>query len=168
MKSIHVLFAFAMTWAAAATAAGSSSDAEFVKKAAAAGMAEVAVGRLAVSNGQSADIKQFGQRMVDDHSKANDDLKAAAAKDNIDLPSAPTKEQQAAADKLGKLNGAAFDKEYARMMVKDHEEAVALFKKEAASGSSSNVKAFAQKALPTLEEHLTMAKDLGKPGAKSM
>jgi len=54
------------------------------------------------------------------------------------------------------------------MMVKDHEEAVALFKKEAGSGSSSNVKAFAQKALPTLEEHLTMAKDLGKPGANSM
>jgi len=136
----------------------SSADAAFAKKAAEGGMAEVACGQLASDKGTDADVKAFGQRMVTDHSKANDDLKAAAMKSGIDLPTEPSKKQQDDKAKLEKMSGADFDRHYMTMMVKDHEEDVALFRKEAQSGKDDNLKQFAQKTLPTLEEHLSMAK----------
>jgi putative membrane protein len=160
--------ALAMTLVCAtAMAAHGAHDADFANKAAAGGMAEVEMGRLASSNGSDPNIKMFGQKMVNDHSSANEQLQKAAAKDGLTLPQAPSPKQKEMADKLGKLQGAEFDKEYAHMMVKDHEEDVALFKKEASSGKDATMKAFAQKALPTLEEHLKMAQQLdGKSASK--
>ena len=153
--------ALAMTLVCAtAMAAHGAHDADFANKAAAGGMAEVEMGRLASSNGSDPNIKMFGQKMVNDHSSANEQLQKAAAKDGLTLPQAPSPKQKEMADKLGKLQGAEFDKEYAHMMVKDHEEDVALFKKEASSGKDATMKAFAQKTLPTLEEHLKMAQQL--------
>lgn len=135
-----------------------SSD--FMMKAAQGGMAEVEVGKLAASKGANADVKQFGQKMVTDHSKANDELKALAAKKNFTLPADVNAEQKAMADKLSKLSGAEFDKEYVDGMVKDHEKDVADFQKEADSGTDADVKAFAAKTLPTLKSHLEMIKSI--------
>ena len=134
----------------------------FAKKAAEGGLAEVELGRLAADKASSERVKQFAQKMVDDHSKANEDLKEAAKKENIDLPSSLDKKDQAEVDKLSKLSGAAFDKAYMSAMVKDHEKDVSEFRKAARSGGSSEVKSFAQNTLPTLEEHLKLARDVEK------
>jgi putative membrane protein len=154
------LLAIVACAAGSAFAAPSAADADFAKKAAQAGMAEVAAGKLAASKGQSAAVKSFGQRMVTDHSKAGDELKTVAAKSGVSLPSAISPEQKAAAQKLEQTKGADFDKAYAKQMVSDHEEAVALFENEAASGTDPGLKAFAGKTLPTLKEHLKMAQAL--------
>ena len=154
------LFAIAACAAGTAFAAPSASDTDFVKKAGQAGMAEVAAGRMAESSGQSPSVKTFGQRMVTDHSKAGDELKSVASKGGISVPTSPSSEQKATAQKLAKMKGADFDKAYAKQMVSDHEEAVALFQKEASSGTDPDLKAFAQKTLPTLQEHLKMAQAL--------
>jgi|GEM_PF-638558 len=167
MKIAYVLFA-AAAWTGGAFAATSAADREFVAKAAHSGMEEVALGRLATEQGQSDAVKRFGQQMVDDHTRANEELKAAASKDGIELPSdAGTKKP--GTEKLASLQGAEFDRAYAKQMVQDHEKAVALFRREAQGSGSSNVKAFAQKTLPTLEEHLRMAQQLtGKESMQGM
>jgi len=134
-----------------------SADQAFVMKAAVGGLAEVELGRLAQSQGSSADVKQFGTRMVTDHSKANDELMQIASRKGITLPTSLDAKQQATRDKLAKLSGAAFDKAYMDDMVKDHREDVSEFRKESESGQDADVKAFAGKTLPTLEEHLKMA-----------
>lgn len=105
--------------------------------------------------------------MVDDHSKANDELKQIAQKENRSLPGEPSPDEQKSAQKLEQMQGAQFDETYAHMMVKDHEQDVALFKQEAQSGKDPQLKEFAQKTLPTLEEHLRMAKQLPHNGNKS-
>ncbi|MGI8641011.1 MAG: DUF4142 domain-containing protein [Pyrinomonadaceae bacterium] len=141
----------------------SSADKEFMTKAAQGGMVEVKLGELAASKGQSVDVKAFGQKMVADHGKANDELKALAAGKGVTLPTDVNSEQKEMYDKLSKLSGAAFDKEYVAEMVKDHEKDVAEFQKQADSGTDSDVKAFATKTLPTLKSHLEMIK-----GTKNM
>src|SRR6185369_2414150 len=105
------------------------------------------------------DVKAFGQRMVDDHSRAGNELKSLAAQKNVTLPTALDQQHQADVDKLSKLSGAAFDREYMSMMVKDHVEDVAEFEREAATGSDSDVKAWAGRTVPTLRQHLQMAQD---------
>ena len=152
----------ALAGAVASAAAGTKSDSAFVMKAAQGGMEEVELGRLATNQAASADVKQFGQRMVTDHSKANDELKAVAQKGGETLPQELSKKQQADKARLEKLNGAAFDKEYMKMMVADHKQDVAEFEKEASSGKDADVKAFASSTLPTLKEHLSMAQDVEK------
>jgi putative membrane protein len=133
------------------------ADNTFIMKAAQGGMAEVELGKLAQANASSDAVKQFGQRMVDDHSKANDELKRIAADKGVTLPSGPDAKSQATKDRLSKLTGKEFDRAYMEDMVKDHREDVAEFKKEANSGKDSEVKGFASKTLPTLEEHLKLA-----------
>ena len=134
-------------------------DLKFAKGAAQGGMAEVELGNLAVDKAQNPDVKQFGQKMVDDHSKANDELKSIAEKNNIPLPQQLTAKDQATKDRLSKLDGAAFDKAYMHDMVMDHVKDVNEFKQEANSGKSDDIKGFASKYTPTLEEHLKMARE---------
>jgi putative membrane protein len=143
-----------------------ASDQTFATKAASGGMAEVKLGQLAQKNGSAPAVKEFGKRMETDHSKANDELKDAASKDNATLPSAPGRAEQATYDRLAKLSGPDFDKAYADDMVKDHEEDIAAFKKEASGGQSPNIKGFASKTLPTLQDHLKMARDMKASVAK--
>ncbi len=139
-----------------------AADNTFVTKAAEGGMAEVEMGQLAVQHASNNMVKQFGQKMVDDHSKANDQLKKIAAQEGITLPSTVSAKEQAEMDRLSKLNGAAFDRAYMQEMVKDHRQDVAEFKKEANSGDNPQVKAFAAQTLPTLEEHLRLAEKTEK------
>jgi putative membrane protein len=137
----------------------SSGDRDFMTKAAIGGMEEVELGRMAAQKGASNDVKQFGQHMVDDHSKANDELKSLAAQKNVTLPTALDQQHQGDVDRLTKMTGAAFDREYMSMMVKDHVEDVADFEREAASGADADVKQWAGRTVPTLRQHLQMAQD---------
>jgi putative membrane protein len=136
------------------------SDTQFAKKAAQGGMAEVKMGQLAQEKGTSDAVKKFGQRMVDDHTKAGDDLKKAAAQENITLPNDISAKDKVTYDALSKLSGAAFDRAYARDMVKDHEEDFADFNKEANGGQKAAIKDFASQTLPTLQDHLKQAKEM--------
>lgn len=137
-----------------------SSDMTFAMKAAQGGMAEVQMGQLAAQNASNADVKAFGQQMVDDHSKANDQLKTVAQGENITLPTSLNGKQQAEYTKLQGLSGANFDKEYVHCMVKDHEEDVKEFQKEADHGKDPQIKNFAQQTLPTLQEHLSKIRSI--------
>jgi putative membrane protein len=132
-------------------------DNQFLAAAAQGGMAEVQMGQLAVQHASNDAVKKFGQRMVDDHSKANDELKALATRKGFTLRSDMDAKQKSTIARLSKLNGAEFDRAYMQDMVKDHGEDVAEFKRESDSGNDQDLKAFASKTLPTLQEHLQMA-----------
>lgn len=150
----------------AASTTPSSGDRDFMMKAAIGGMEEVELGRLATQKAASTDVKQFGQHMVDDHSKGNTELMGLAARKTVSLPTALDKQHQDDVDKLSKLSGAAFDREYMEMMVKDHVEDVAEFEREAASGADPDVKQWAARTVPTLRQHLQMSQETaGKVGA---
>jgi putative membrane protein len=140
-------------------AASAVSDASFVTQAGEAGMLEVEKGKIAVKQTSNPDVKEFAQKMISDHSKANDELESIARKKNFTLPSLGAK-HQAILGKFEKSTGAAFDKAYVEDQIKDHEKAVALFEKEATSGTDAELKEFAQKTLPTLKEHQSMVKEL--------
>ncbi|HZT37688.1 MAG TPA: DUF4142 domain-containing protein [Bryobacteraceae bacterium] len=145
-----------------------SADSKFVAEAAQGGMAEVELGRLAAQKAQSDDVKKFGQRMVDDHTKANDQLKQIAAQKDVTLPSDVGSRNRAAIDRLSKLSGADFDRAYMRLMVRDHRKDVSEFQKEANNGKDADVKNFASSTLPTLQDHLKEAERIaGEAGAHS-
>ncbi|EJN37902.1 putative outer membrane protein [Pseudomonas sp. GM84] len=135
-----------------------SSD-DFVDAATEAGIAEVVTGNLAQEKSQSADIKQFAQQMVTDHTKANQKLGDIARKLDISVP-----DEAALTDKVKKMilewREESFDKSYVNNQVDAHEKAVELFKKEATSSDKPELKAFASDALPTLQHHLEQAKAL--------
>lgn len=137
-----------------------SADAKFAAKAAQGGMAEVQLGQLAAQKASNADVKAFGQQMVDDHTKANDQLKSVATKENMTLPSTLDSKDQALMTKLQGLSGADFDKTYMKAMVKDHKEDVKEFQKEADKGKDPQIKNFASQTLPTLQQHLTKAESV--------
>jgi putative membrane protein len=149
-----------------AKSALSPNDREFVNKAAIGGLAEVQLAKMALDKGQSTEVKEFARRMLADHSKANTELKQIAERKKCDVPTALDRDHQAVADKLAKLNGAEFDKQYMKAMVKDHDEDVSEFKQFAQGGSDADLKQFAMKTLPVLEHHDTMAKDGDKTVSK--
>jgi len=124
----------------------SAADKTFMMNAAKGGMMEVEWGKLAAQNGQNADVKKFGNRMVTDHSKANSELMALAKEEGVTLP---------AAKAPGKWKS---DKDYMDMMVKDHQADLAEFQKQAQSGTDSDLKAFAAKYSKVVQQHLDLAK----------
>jgi|SRR5438105_4453817 len=133
-----------------------SADTKFAAGAAVGGMEEVELGRLAAQKGASDEVRQFGQRMVDDHSKANQDLTAVASAKGLALPAALDAKHQGEVQKLSALSGDKFDQEYVGMMVKDHKKDVAEFQKESTDGADADIKAFAARTLPVIQEHLQM------------
>src|SRR5438874_12133670 len=126
----------------------SSADKAFIKDAAKGGMMEVAMGRVAEKNATNSEVKNFGARMMKDHSKANEDLKAIAKEDNVEWP---------AEKEAGKWKS---DKDYMDAMVKDHEKDLAAFEKEAKNGSDPDVKRFAEKTSTVVRKHLDLAKEI--------
>lgn len=131
---------------------------DFWTKAAQSGLAEVELSQLAQSNAQSADVKQFAQMMIADHTKANNELKSLAAGKNVTLPTSIDTKHQALRDQLSSMKGAEFDKAYVDAMVQDHQEAVSLFQTQSQSAQDADVKAWAAKTLPTLQTHLDRIK----------
>jgi putative membrane protein len=136
-----------------------SADQAFAMAAAGGGLAEVELGKLAIERAANADVKTFGQRMVDDHGRANDELSAILREKGITSPTELKGKEKATYDRLAKLTGAAFDKAYIDDMVKDHEKDVKEFERASTSSKDTNLKAFATKTLPTLQDHLKMARD---------
>jgi putative membrane protein len=108
----------------------------------------------------NADVKQFAQRMVDDHTKASEELKGWASQKNVTLPTEVAPDHKATHDRLAKLSGAAFDKAYMTAMVADHNKAVAAFTRASKTAKDADLKAWAGKTLPTLQEHQKMAKEI--------
>jgi putative membrane protein len=144
----------------------STADKTFIKKAAEGGLAEVELGKLAAEKGSSEDVKKFGQRMVDDHSKANDQLKQIASGKGVDVPSDLNMKDKATKERLSKLSGKKFDQAYMADMVRDHQQDVAEFRKESKMAKDPDVKSFASQTLPTLEDHLKEARSIApKVGA---
>ena len=137
------------------------ADAAFMKKAAESGLAEVEASKIASTKAANTQVKGFATQMVDDHSKANDELKALAASKDVKLPTEPGMADRAKIKLLDGREGGSFDKHYADSFgVKAHEDTVRLFEKEAKDGKDAEVKAWAEKTLPTLRHHLEMARDL--------
>ncbi len=133
--------------------------ATFVKKAAQAGMTEVQLGKIAASKSQDDKVKQFAERMVSDHSKANEELASIAKQKGLTVPTSLDTEHQSMVQSLNSKSGKAFDSAYAEHMNAAHAEAVALFQ-GAVTGSDPELASFAKQTLPTLEQHKQMAKRL--------
>jgi putative membrane protein len=135
------------------------SDHNFVNEAAIGGMAEVELGNLAKEKASNPDVKSFGERMASDHGKANDELKSWAQQKNVTLPTELDAKHKATQERLAKLSGEAFDKAYMKEMVADHTHDVAAFKRESTSAKDADLKSWAGKTLPTLEDHMKLAKE---------
>lgn len=136
-------------------------ESAFMVHAASGGMMEVELGRLAETQASHPEVKAFGKTMVTDHTKANEELKKLAADRNITLPATVGNDEQKHIDKLRKLSGHDFDKEYMRMMVDDHEKDVNHFRKAAKDEEfDPAIKAFASATLPVLEKHLEKARQV--------
>ena len=136
----------------------SSGDRSFITKAMKDDATEIELGKIAQQNGGSAEVKQFGEHLVTDHSKASAELKAIAGKlgytpKNVEADKGEVK-------KFSKLKGDKFDREFAQYMVKDHEKAIKLFEKQSQKGEAQELKQFAAKTLPGLQGHLKMAREL--------
>ena len=136
-----------------------NSDEDFALQAAAGGMMEVELGRLAQNKGIAPKVMHLANMMVTDHTKANNELKTIAAAKGIKLPTLLDKDHQKDYDELSKMERKDFDKAYTEYMVKDHKEDIEKFKKEAESGKDPELKAFASKHVPILEHHLKMSQE---------
>jgi putative membrane protein len=137
--------------------ATTTSPEDFVEEAAQGGMAEVEMGKLASTKAKDPEVKKFGQMMVADHTKANNELKALAQTKKWTLPTDMGTHKDTHAD-LSKLSGDEFDRAYVDQMVEDHDADVELFEEQANSSTDPELKAFAAKTLPTLRKHLETIK----------
>lgn len=146
--------ATAMPDATAANKTLSAQDKSFADAAAKGGMMEVMMGELAATNASNATVKSLGAMMVKDHGKANEELKKWASASAYTLPTSLDADQQKKYDELKAKKGAEFDRAYSNLMVADHKEDIAAFKKQASEGSEASLKSFASSTLPTLEHHL--------------
>jgi len=160
MKTKIFLWIVSMICAVALLGCSRGDSKKFISDAAEGGMMEVELGRLAMQKAGSDAVRNFGVQMVQDHTRANTELKAVAARKDIDVPNDLSSSQKSTIDTLSKLSGADFDKEYMSNMVKDHKADVKEFETQANKGNDPEVKAFAAKTLPTLQKHLQMARDV--------
>jgi putative membrane protein len=136
------------------------SDKAFIKKAAEDNITETQLGKLAQEKGSSEAVKQFGKRMVDDHTKASQQLSAVAPKMDVEVPTELAHGGKKTYDKLAKLSGPDFDRAYAKQMLNAHKEDVDAFQREAQLGKVPEVRTFAAKTLPVIQEHRKMAEEM--------
>jgi len=144
------------------------SDQDFVRMASADGLAEVNLGRMALEQATNPEVKRFAQRLIDDHMKANQELNRTANKMGITPASTMDEKQRAMADRLMQMRGDEFDKAFVHHMVRDHEKAIRLFENESKNGQNRDLQEFASKTVPTLREHLKLARELdgGRSGTR--
>ncbi|HJT78354.1 MAG TPA: DUF4142 domain-containing protein [Gemmataceae bacterium] len=142
------------------------SDQQFVFQASAAGLAEVNLSMLAKDRAHSDDVKKFAQHMIDEHGKANKKLNQIADRERLRVAPSMDQKHEMLAARLSRLSGKDFDHAYANAMLQDHEQAVSLFEREAKDGQNKELKEYASKALPTLKDHLSMARKLAGHGEK--
>ncbi|WP_162601105.1 DUF4142 domain-containing protein [Occallatibacter savannae] len=144
------------------TTSASSSDKKFVRSALEGGNAEVKLGQLAAQKGSSDDVKQFGQKMVDDHTKLGDQMKQIAQQQGIEVPDGVPAKDKALEAKLNSLSGDAFDKAYIKAMLQDHKKDLSEFKKEASSGNDTSIKDAASQGSQVISEHLQMVQQIAE------
>jgi putative membrane protein len=140
----------------------SSADEKFIKQAAQGGMMETELGKIAAEKAGSDKVKEFGRRMDQDHGKVNQELKELAANKGVKLPGRLAGKQKSTVDRLAKLSGEVFDREYMRAMIDDHKEVVEKFQREAQKADDPQLKQFVSKQLPTLKKHLELARAAGQ------
>jgi len=141
-------------------AAQQLTDEQFVMKASEAGMAEVNHGMLAAQRATRPEVKEFAQRMVKDHGSANKELLGLVNKKGFKVAKDMGEKHQAMQTKLSGLTGEEFDRQYMHHMIEGHQKAVDLFKAEAKNGKDEDLRKFAEKTLPTIEDHLRMARQI--------
>jgi putative membrane protein len=139
---------------------GGNHDAMFMRQAAAASLAEIQAGRIALDKSSSAQVRQLAQRIIDDHTKANDQLMSIAQRKQVALPTEPMPMQKQEAARLQSLSGTDFDQAYARAMVMDHRKAIKMFGMESQEAMDSDLRQFASTTLPALKQHLQMAEQI--------
>ena len=143
-------------------------DHDFLRKAAESNFAEIEAGRLGAEKAENADVKAYGRHMIDDHTQAQQRLEDLARQEDVALPKSPDGAHLKEMERLRGLSGAEFDKAFMGRMVEDHQKSVSLFEKASKQAKDEQVKAFAEKTLPVLKEHLQKAKDLNtQVGGKS-
>jgi putative membrane protein len=140
------------------------ADRKFIEDAAEGGMMEVQVGQMAESKATDPNAKAFGETLVKDHTAANNELVKLANSKHVELPAGPSHGERKDIEKLGKLSGKDFDKQFAAMGVKDHEKDIKKFEKASGKAKDPELKAWIDKTLPTLREHLAMAQKLQQGG----
>jgi putative membrane protein len=151
------------------TAAKALSDAEFMQKAAQGNMAEVQLGKVGVQRAENPDVKQFAQRMIDDHTQANDELKQLAGKQDVKIPEDIQPKHKVSMSRLSSLSGGDFDRAYMREMVTEHDEDVALFERQSKATKDADLKGWIDKTLPVLRRHAGMAQTAARSvGAATM
>jgi putative membrane protein len=143
-----------------AHAAVSRMDRNFMMNVAQINIAEVDGGHLAQTRAVNARVRDYGQKMIEDHSSANNDLKRLARHKGVHLPNRTDMSHRAMANRLAKFSGAPFDRAYMQAMAAGHQKAIAMFRSEVANGRDADVRAWAKKMLPALHMHLRMARDL--------
>lgn len=148
------------TAAAHSSSKVSRRDREFMSVATRGNLAEIAAGHLAQKKSDNEQVKSFGERMVSDHSAANDQLTALAQKLDVKLPQKPSRRDENRMKKLEGMSGTKFETAYAHDMIRDHRADIKAFEREAEHGTNPEVKQFAQSTLPTLKEHLSLAERL--------
>jgi len=140
----------------------SRDDTNFITEAAQGGLMEVELGKVAAKKGSAKGVKDFGQRMQKDHSKANAALKKIAANKGVKVPAALEGKHKSTVERLSKLSGAEFDREYMQTMVDDHKEDVEKFERQTDKGDDPDVKRFAGEQLPILKKHLELARTVNE------
>jgi len=149
-----------MTGASGATL--NDKDKDFVTTAGKGGKAEVELAQDALAHAQNADVKSFAQKLVDDHTKANDELSQYATAHGVTIPSEMEGKAKEAKERLMKLTGKNFDQAFVKQMVEDHQSTIKAFEDESKNGTDADLKSWVDKTLPTLRDHLKMAQDLEK------
>lgn len=137
----------------------SRQDKNFAEHAMAGAMMEVQLGTLAQQRAQNQAVKDFGQRMVTDHSQANQNLTTIGSRLGLSAPSELPREQRRTVDKLAGLSGAEFDRAYMAAMIDDHQKDIREYRQQAEKGENADLKTLAQQSLPKLEQHLRLAED---------
>ena len=137
----------------------SPEDKKFVKEEIAGSIGEVQLGKLAEEKGAGEDVKQFGERLVTDHTKLKEEMTPVAEQIGLTPPNSPLPKEKTLEAKLQGLSGEAFDKVFIAAMVKDHKKDLAEFKKEGSSAKSPEVRQVAEKGEPVIAEHLRLAED---------
>ncbi len=140
----------------------SKSDRQFMEKATQGNLAEALLGSMAVSKGTSKSVQDFGRRMIEDHMKAQKELTGLAKQKGVTLPSQASDEMRDEIKDLARHSGPAFDRAYMQHMVAEHQKDVAEYKDAAKNTKDSSLKAYAQRTLPTLEDHLRAAQEIAR------
>lgn len=157
----------ALPFGAAAADKLSRGDQKFIQEAAEGNMAEIQMGQVAQQQGASDQVRKLGEHIASDHREAQAKLGALAGSHQVTLPTELSAKQKRALDKLSRQQGEAFDEAFVKQSISDHQKTVAMFRKAAREAKSEDVKRYASDNLPTLEEHLRQAENVGEGGGRT-